>query len=241
MTMGLLDDWKNLSNEQNAHGSYLRISEDSGYTWGEAIKVPVSSPHGPIKLNDGRVLYVGKEFHSELPYKGEILACVSNDGGESWELLSRIPTPEGCTVRNVHEPYATELPDGRIFVSIRAQGEEVAHKFTVYTCFSDDGGRSWSEPKCLGISGSPPHTLLLSTGELVLTYGRREAPLGIRAIVSCDGGESFGEEIILSDAAHGDLGYPSTVELTDGSLYTVYYQKFPDDGVCHIMYTKWKL
>ena len=184
---------------------------------------------------------MGKEFHSDLPYTGEILACVSRDGGESWELLSRIATPEGCTVKNVHEPFATELPDGRIMVSIRAQGEEVAHKFTVYTCFSEDRGLTWSQPECLGISGSPPHTLVHSSGAIVLTYGRREIPFGIRAIVSLDGGRTFGEEILLTEAAHGDLGYPSTVELSDGSLYTVYYQKFPEDGVCHIMYTKWKI
>jgi hypothetical protein len=31
------------------------------------------------------------------------------------------------------------------------------------------------------------------------------------------------------------------VELDDGSLMTVYYQKYEDDPYCSILYTKWKL
>ena len=49
--------------------------------------------------------------------------------------------------------------------------------------------------------------------------------MGIRAVVSCDNGETWGEEIVLTDdATHIDLGYPSTVERDDGSLLTVYYR-----------------
>ena len=35
-----------------------------------------------------------------------------------------------------------------------------------------------------------------------------------------------------------DLGYPKTVELSDGSLFTVYYFTL-GDGVTHVAATKW--
>ena len=39
----------------------------------------------------------------------------------------------------------------------------------------------------------------------------------------------------------GDLGYPATVELSDGSLFTVYYQRVPGDRQDSILYTRWEL
>lgn len=241
MSMGLLSGWKSLPYEQSRAGSYVKLSSDGGVSWGAPIRVPVSSPHGPVLLSDGRLLYIGKEFHSDRPEKGHILVYISSDGGTSWESLSRIEFPEGCGPDNFHEPHAAELPDGRIIVGIRAQGAEVPHGFTIYTAFSDDKGATWSIPECLNICGSPPHFTVHSSGALILTYGKRKAPLGEYAMISRDNGKTFGEEIMLCEAFDGDLGYPSTAELSDGSLLTVYYQKLKGDRFCSLLYTKWKL
>ena len=83
--------------------------------------------------------------------------------------------------------------------------------------------------------------MLHSSGAVICTYGRREHPFGERAIVSYDLGKSWDEEYILDESYSGDLGYPSTVELDDGSLISVYYQKYEDDKKCSILYTKWRL
>ena len=45
----------------------------------------------------------------------------------------------------------------------------------------------------------------------------------------------------MQNEKDGDLGYPSTVELDDGSLMTVYYQKYEDDKKTSLLYTKWRL
>ena len=59
---------------------------------------------------------------------------------------------------------------------------------------------------------------------LALTYGYRLKPYGIRARISPDDGSTWGEEIILrSDGGTWDLGYPRTVQRSDGKLVTVYY------------------
>jgi len=95
---------------------------------------------------------------------------------------------------------------------------------------------------CTDVSGSPPHLMLHSSGALICSYGRREAPFSERAMVSYDGGETWTDEYVLDDRPKmTDLGYPASVELSDGSILTIYYQKVDDDPQCSILYTKWRL
>ena len=115
----------------------------------------------------------------------------------------------------------------------------------VLKTFSRDGGRTWSDPEPLDaedVSGSPPHLFRHSSGAIILTYGRRTEPFGQRALISRDNGETWEDEYILrDDGPDHDLGYPSTVELPDGSLLTVYYQKVTGDRACSLLWTRWQL
>lgn len=238
---GVMKYWEDMDEVGNRYGSFVRLSNDGCRTWSDAIKVPISSPHGPVKLSDGRLLYLGKECYSGQ-YENAVFAFDSSDGGKTWNYLSRVDFPDGCGPKNIHEPYAVELPDGRILGALRGQGEAVDHGFTIFFCTSDDGGKTWTHPKASGICGSPPHMLVHSSGAIVLTYGRRKAPFGERARISYDGGETFGEEIVISsESPTGDLGYPSSAELSDGSILTVYYQRAAGDDYTSILGTKWKL
>ena len=233
--------WEQMPKERNRCGSFVRLSEDGGFSWSDAIKVPISSPHGPTLLSNGKLLYLGKECYSD-EYENAVYAFESADGGKTWDYLSKIDFPEGCGPANIHEPYAVELPDGRIMGALRGQGEPVDHGFTIYFTFSEDGGKTWSHPSPSGICGSPPHMLVHSSGAIVLTYGRRKTPYGERARISYDGGKNFGEEIIISsDSPVADLGYPSSVELSDGSILTVYYQRAEGDLYTSILGTVWRL
>ena len=238
----MLSYWKDMPESENHAGSFVRLSRDSGKTWEEAVKVPVSSPHGPIRLSDGRLLFLGKEFHSGEYESGAVFAFDSADDGKTWNCLGRVDFPDGCNGDNIHEPDCLELPDGRLLGALRGQGDPVPYRFSIYTTVSEDGGKTWTHPKSLDVNGSPPHLLLHSSGAVVLTYGRRTPPFGERARISYDNGETFGEEIVISEESNnGDLGYPSTVELSDGSLYTVYYQRAQGDDYCSVLYTRWNL
>lgn len=240
--LGMLGGYQFIPEQHSLGGSFIRISEDYGVTWGEMVKIPVSAPHGSNLLRDGSLLYLGKEHYSygEAP-KGSVCAYRSGDG-INWERLSILDFPNGTTLDNFHEPHVLELPDGRLLGAIRAQGKNIIHGFSIYTAFSDDGGKSWSMPECTGISGSPPHLLLHSSGAVICSYGRREAPFGERAMISYDNGATWEDDYILDDrASDSDLGYPMTAELDDGSLITVYYQKLTGDAKCSILYSKWKL
>ena len=46
---------------------------------------------------------------------------------------------------------------------------------------------------------------------------------------------------ISDQPRNGDLGYPSTVELDDGTLLTTYYQAYGDDKYPSVLYTRWRL
>jgi hypothetical protein len=47
---------------------------------------------------------------------------------------------------------------------------------------------------------------------------------------------------LRDDGPDADLGYPSSVELGDGSILTVYYQKLAAAREkCSLLWTRWKL
>ncbi|MBR4940945.1 MAG: exo-alpha-sialidase [Clostridia bacterium] len=228
-------------------GSFVRVSEDGGNTWGETVKLPVSAPHGPIRLSDGSLFYMGTAMYTDAIPGGTNAAYVSRDDGKTWE---KVGVPEEMVCANgfaFEEPHAIELPSGRILAVFRAEHwveGEWDEPFTVVSTYSDDGGKTWSKMKHTGFCGSPPHLMLHSSGALICSVGRRKESYGERAYVSYDGGETWEDEYILSAGAeNGDLGYPASVELADGSIFTMYYQKFaPEDGKNRsILYTKWNL
>ena len=60
----MLEMYPTLPPEKIVGGSFIRISEDYGVTWGKPIRVPIASPHGPCQLPDGTILYLGKEYYA---------------------------------------------------------------------------------------------------------------------------------------------------------------------------------
>ncbi len=175
----------------------------------------------------------------------------TDDQGETWSLV---------TVAYDGRHHFTEaellyLPDGRVLALIRCdQGtkevppEELGFLWQAY---SDDRGKTWNGLRMTDIWGHPPQLLMLKNGAVLCTYGYRRPPYGIRACFSYDSGETWDleDEMVLRDDALpegpgrsrggiGGLGYPKTVELMDGTLFTVYYITL-GDGVTHIAGTKW--
>ena len=109
-------------------------------------------------------------------------------------------------------------------------------------CESTDGGKTWSEPHSIGVWGLPSHLLRLRDGRLLMTYGHRRAPLGNQARLSEDNGRTWSEAMILSgDGVSGDLGYPSTVQIDDGSLVTVWYESMKGRPKAVLRQARWSL
>jgi hypothetical protein len=229
-------------NEENVArdlGSFVRIRDSRG-VWGPRIPVTVSSPHGPIMLRDGTLFYIGKanaesvngEYRPSMKalHGGRIRVIGSTDKGVTWHTVGEVPDVADVVF---HEPHAIELADGSLLALLRVHPVAGGH-FQIWKSLSRDGGRTWSTPEYLA-AGSPPHLLRHSSGAIVCTQGYRIKPFGVRAIISRDEGGSWEEFVIDDSQPDGDLGYPASVELADGSVYTVYYR----DG--DLLSVKWKL
>ena len=238
-----------LQDSANKPGCHVRVSHDGGWTWDESTRLTISAPHGPIVMNDGTLLYFAKtgerDLEGNLYPERPIVAWRSTDEGKSWTEIGRPPEPVDVGWEGCFEPHAIQLPSGRIVGVIRYEAPSV---LTMYVTYSDDNGRTWTVPQPMGTDGAPPHLLLHSSGALLCSYGRRvPGDFSERVLVSYDGGESWELDLCVDDTAPDwDLGYPSTVELSDGSLLTVYYQKYVDengnaDSKASLLYTHWKL
>ena len=231
--------------ESAALGVHFRISRDCGVTFGEIMNSPVTSPHGPLELRDGTLLWVGRTFSPDDTHRPDE-DCVQAhrmypDG--TMEFVGQIDNVrDGDTPLLLCEPHAVLLDDGTILAHMRAQGDD-GTVFSVYQSRSADNGKTWTTPERIlpRKGGSPPHILQHSSGMLICTYGYREYPYGVKAMFSSDQGASwdFGYDIYVNGVS-GDLGYPSSVELEDGSILTVFYAHRSEAEPAVILQQKWR-
>lgn len=218
-------------------GVWVLRSTDGGRTWSQPYDSLVNSPHGPIQLSDGRLLYAGKDLWRP---KERVGVCQSLDDGQTWQWLAELPVRPGDQSRNYHELHAVEAADGRLVLQIR--NHNAANSGETLQSESTDGGRTWTMPHSIGVWGLPSHLLRLRDNRLLMTYGHRRPPFGNQARVSTDGGRTWSAPLVISgDGLGGDLGYPSTVELSDGSLLTVWYESMKGIRGAVLRQARWKL
>jgi hypothetical protein len=218
-------------------GVWMIRSTDDGVTWSQRYDCLVDSPHGPLQLADGRLLYAGKDLWRQGERVG---VCESSDDGQTWKWLAQIPVRDGDSHTEYHELHAVETEDGRIVCHVRNHNK--ANAGETLQCESSDGGKTWSKPKSIDVWGLPSHLVRLKDNRLLMTYGHRRQPLGNQARLSTDHGRTWSDPIELSgDGITGDLGYPSTVELDNGTLVTVWYEVMKDSPRAVLRQAKWKL
>lgn len=237
----LLAEWQaiqdRLTDQQRRDevGMYMIRSTDGGVTWSQRYSVPVNSPHGPVVSASGRLLYPGKALWTD----GSIGVCESTDDGLSWDWIGHIPTRAGDDHGKYHELHAVEVSNDKWICHIR--NENKSNFGETLQSESSDGGRTWTIPHSIDVWGLPSHLLKLTDGRLLMSYGYRRSPFGVRARVSSDAGATWSEPILIStDGANGDLGYPSTVECSDGTMITVWYEQFKDSPLAQLRQSRWK-
>lgn len=237
-----LDEVEKKGGWEKYHGSLLAFSNDGGKTFGQPVTVPISSPHGPCELEDGTLFYVGRLFDDVNSVSHIECHTVTPDG--KTEFRSRIEDVADDLLSC--EPHAIQLPSGRIVVHIRVQCNAKAapgrNVFTIYQSVSDDNGYTFSKPVQLldDLGGSPAHLIYHSSGVLVSVYGHRKAPYGVKAMFSYDEGNTWDiDNIVLGEEVSPDLGYPASVELTNGDILTVLYSRECAGGASVIKQVVW--
>jgi hypothetical protein len=225
-------------------GTYVRRSRDRGRTWSQRywVEVPVVRPalpgmppplymRGPVVELDRGTLALPvytHEFRAGKPAHRSLLA-LSTDGGRTWTHGGTIAAPAPPVAFD--ETVICPCPSGRLIAFMR-----IAHpdrsEMTLHTSESLDRGRTWSTAVRREVWGYPFDALRLQSGRVLLTYGHRREPFGLRARLldpECREIESAPELVLRDDGQHGDLGYPSAAPLDARTALVGYYMNVRED------------
>lgn len=260
LRLAKIRSWERLSQteQDEQESSFALFSDDYGETWSEPVRIPLTSPHGPTMMQDGKtLLLLGKSMGTErypgfedIPFGFH--SAVSRDYGRSWEYTGTIPLPEVNGGWGYWEPYGIQLKNGSFVGAVRTGNNDnsvIKDNFNrslgIMITHSEDG-REWTMgDKIESVVGAPAHLLELPCGKILLVYSHRLPHCGARGRISCDGGYTWSdEEIIISESfnpENHDLGYPSTIRLDDGTLITTYYQAYREDKTPSVLYTRWRI
>ena len=229
---------------QRNEGVHTIRSSDNGKTWSapersegiaalytkEAGTGMSGSPYGKIvQLPDGTAL-MAVYFNFPDARKHQSWMFRSTDGGATWGD----PTLLG---EHFNETGLVILRDGRVLAAMRS---EVGRYLEIIE--SGDQGRTWSKPARVTADHEHPADLIeLADGRVLLTYGQRNTPRGVEAILSRDVGHTWDPTTkvkLAEEVKFGDNGYPSSVQNADGSIVTMYYQVDHPEGALEGAKTK---
>jgi hypothetical protein len=209
------------------------ISEDQGRTWQRSIcpdpAIAKLVPHGDIVAGpDGTLtasLY-GSQPDPTAPRgaRAHSMTVRSRDHGRTWTDLRPLTADGG-------ETSLLRLRSGKWLAAVRREGQmELALALTMASVSlftSNDEGNTWQASDLpLSLPGQHPgHLLELKDGRLLVSYGSRITGMyGVCARVSDDQGKTWSRpKVLISAPGPMDSGYPSTVEMDDGTLVTAYY------------------
>ncbi|MBC7479308.1 MAG: exo-alpha-sialidase, partial [Pseudorhodobacter sp.] len=198
----------------------VHSSTDQGLSFGNTVTVdtaPFSGGYGmrgAVETADGRILLP----LSDVPHYRSVFIIESADGCQSWSRPVPVASGDG---HEFEEPAILRGQGERLILVLRDNVTRRLHQ-----CISTDHGRSWSSPAPLPLYGYPAHLLRLADGRILLTYGWRQPGYGVRAVLSMDDGATWLAEhtlVIRDGMRNGNLGYPVTLERSDGTLLTLYY------------------
>jgi Neuraminidase (sialidase) len=237
---------------------WVSISTDNGHTWEHASEVapkqeeiegfeeaPVLIPFGDVCVNGDECVvscYGSASWQQDVARHSILLR--SSDGGRTWG------DPSIIGAGNYNETDLLIHSSGRWLALARtanivSRDVERGHGANVRLFASEDEGRTWefmldlSQP-----SQHPGHLLELSDGRILACYGSRIPRFrGVMGRISDDVGETWSAPfVIVGGLLEGDCGYPSSVQVEDGSIVTAYYTNAaPWHQRYHMGVVRWSL
>ena len=226
------------------NGGYLLRSLNGGQTWQgpyEPLHIP-SEQHNDVFGNPlpafnrgamyegkkGQLYWVAASIDKTKPLINATHLLISYDKGMTWKYS--VPVARNDSI-SFSETSVYETPKGDIVAFIRTEF------YDDQACIarSVDGGKTFRWEK-MGFRGHPLNALRLPDNRVLLTYGYRHQPFGIRARIlnaECTDYATAPEIILRDDGGNRDLGYSWPVQLTNNKVLVVYYFN-KQDGIRHI-------
>jgi hypothetical protein len=213
-------------------GGYLVRSTNGGKTWQNVIYPPHIKPEinynacgTPVpaynrgalyEAKDGRILWIVAASDNVKKTSNHLI--ISKDKGLTWEYVAPVAIDGKISF---NEASVIETPKGDIVGFLRtAKFEDQA-----VISRSTDGGRTFNW-ESMGFQGHPLNALRLPDNRVLLTYGYRHKPFGIRARIlnsECTDFTTAPEIVLRDDGDNGDIGYTWAVQLHDNRVLVIYY------------------
>ena len=224
-------------------GGYLIRSADGGKRWGNPVYPPHLSSEiyynaygiplpaynrGALCEGKGGRIFWAVAAHDSVG-KTSVHLLISNDKGMTWEYSCPIAVDANVTF---NETSVYETPKGDLVAFLRTAA------FEDQACIgrSVDGGKSFQKWMSMGFQGHPLNALRLPDKRVLLTYGYRHKPFGIRARIlnaECTNFADVPEIILRDDGVNSDIGYTWPVLLDEKRVLVVYYFNH-NNGTRHI-------
>ncbi len=227
------------------NGGYYLRSKDGGESWQGPMRPPHIEPErlrdpfgamipaynrgAPVEGADGRIFWVVAAADHLEPFRTSNYLLISDDQGETWDYSTPVAVDEKVTF---NEASIYETPKGDLVAFLRTAN------FDDRACIarSTDGGRSFEPWQSMGWQGHPLHATRLPDDRVLLVYGYRHEPRGIRARVlnaECTDFATAPEIVLRDDGTTSDLGYPWAVVLDKKRVLVTYYMNV-NGGLQHI-------
>ena len=214
---------------------WVSRSKDQGSTWTlNKVGFPEAQagmtnfiPFGDVlPAMDGtlRVLAYAQSLDKAV---NKVSMFTSSDDGTTWKWLSYISDASGPTAFAGGHNETAFFHTGNGHWVAAARRWRTGQAMDLFE--STDDGKTWEMKGNLTDDNQHPgHITDLSDGRLLLTYGNRKVgQKGVAAKISIDKGKTWQEELILIDDLDfgQDCGYPTSVQLDNGTIMTLYYSR----------------
>lgn len=158
----------------------------------------------------------------------------SRDDGTTWSHRTPLNVPGG------NETWILHLGGGRWLAAGRELNPSQPGHYLVLLS-SEDDARSWRKRMPLTLPTQINGNLMkLADGRILLTFGNRNwGNYGVDARLSEDGGATWSPPFRLARCPRADCGYPSGVQLADGSVVTAYYTQVSEDFHYEMRVARW--
>jgi sialidase-1 len=216
-------------------GGYVLTSYDGAKTWEGPLYPPHIAPEvnfsatgEPLPAynrgalyegNNGKIFWVvaASEVSPNKITSNHLL--VSEDKGKSWKYSAPVAVDKNISF---NEASVYETPKGDLVAFLRTGN------FDDLACIarSQDGGKTFQPWQSMGFQGHPLQALRLPDDRVLLTYGYRHKPYGIRARIlnpECTDFATAPEIVLRTDAGTTDIGYPWAVMLDNRRVLVTYY------------------